>query len=61
MWGPGSAAFLLPLFWIGVEFLFGRSSAARGNRESREAGGCHAFAAFGDRDGPSGTCRAAKA
>src|SRR5205807_10355049 len=24
MWIPGSAAFLLPLFWVGVEFLFGR-------------------------------------
>src|SRR5205823_4150056 len=23
MWIPGSAAFLLPLFWVGVEFLFG--------------------------------------
>ncbi len=28
MWVPGSAVFLLPLFWIGVEFLFGRPSGA---------------------------------
>ena len=33
MWIPGSAAFLLPLFWVGVEFLFGRQSETGGTRE----------------------------
>ena len=35
MWVPGSAVFLLPLFWIGVEFLFGRKETRRqGDRET---------------------------
>jgi cytochrome c oxidase assembly factor CtaG len=33
MWVPGSAAFLLPLFWIGIEFLFGRNEAGRPRAE----------------------------
>jgi cytochrome c oxidase assembly factor CtaG len=34
MWVPGSAAFLLPLFWIGIEFLFGRQE----DKETRRQG-----------------------
>ncbi|HVS35475.1 MAG TPA: cytochrome c oxidase assembly protein, partial [Gemmataceae bacterium] len=38
MWIPGSAAFLLPLFWVGVEFLFGRSQGEKGRKREREKG-----------------------
>jgi cytochrome c oxidase assembly factor CtaG len=33
MWVPGSAAFLLPLFWIGIEFLLGRKETGRPRAE----------------------------
>ncbi len=33
MWVPGSAVFLLPLFWIGIEFLLGRKETGRSRRE----------------------------
>ena len=44
MWIPGSAAFLLPLFMVGVEFLFGRPMrgerrAARGEKRQIQRGG----------------------
>ncbi len=33
MWVPGSMVFLLPLFWIGIEFLFGRKETGRQRAE----------------------------
>ncbi len=39
MWVPGSAAFLLPLFWIGVEFLFDRKGTrGQGDKGTRGQG-----------------------
>ncbi len=35
MWIPGSAAFLLPLFWVGVQFQFGRKEARRQGNGAR--------------------------
>ncbi len=37
MWVPGSAAFLLPLFWVGVEFLFGRQEGKQTRRQGKGA------------------------
>ena len=33
MWVPGSVAFLLPLFWIGLQTLYGKTQLRKGNGE----------------------------
>ena len=36
MWVPGSVAFLLPLYWIGVSYLFGATGVANTHRANRK-------------------------